>query len=1759
MKKRKRVLAILLAGFLSVTTAFQTTATVAFATDSSSEATSLISSEEQPETEESEAGESSSASEEDNSSKDAATEGTSAKEESEAAAEEVSLEASSQSTETEGAEEATEAASEASSTDSAALEASEEVDEETVAITTIKEVLDAASGEFTVKGVVNYVSGRNVYVQDDTAALCAYLSKADSTIKVGNMLTVTGTYKSYNGLAELDKATVVENDTDNTFDYGYTVIEASEFKDFVANYNDYECKKVIIKGVTVTSVAAKKVYVAYDGTSALIYGSGLDTLFADYPAGTVVDLTTVVCDYNGIELLPISDDEHQAVSLSEQEEEDDDTVTVDDSVTLSIASWAGSSLASYAGNMEVYGDAASSNDCADTDNVLTAVVGGTGVSPVYNVSKDSYIIGSKGMSTDGYYQLAIAGKGYGSYKLSFTMRGSNTGAKNWKASYSTDGVGFTDFSDVFVVSTTAAEYSLELPADVMHAERLYIRIQPSENLSIKGAEIGTGGVNRFYGIAVTGSPVKASDMTAFVTALPEAGEVPMGQEITLETSTKDATIYYTLNGSDVQTYDADNKPILTEESFVTESDLDAVKKATLEAYAVAEGKSDSVKVKYVYTVAQVATVSVSPNGGAIRKGTNVILKTATEGATIYYSFDNGETFTEYTEQIKISELPCTLTTKASCDGYADSAVYSVNFTERINEEYNIYFGQLHSHTSYSDGAGTAEEAFLHASTEVENLDFLAVTDHSNSYDNDTSVNITDGSASTEWVEGHELAKKYTSDEFVGLFGYEMTWSGGAPGHMNTFNTGGFMSRNMTGYESQSRVALQNYYAQLVNTPESISMFNHPGTTFGDFYDFAYYSEANDQQITLIEVGNGEGAIGSSGYFPSYEYYTRALDKGWHVAPANNQDNHKGRWGDANTGRTVILADSLTEENIYDAIRNMRVYATEDNDLNIYYTMNGLDMGTVMDEVPSEVNIKVKTSDATDSSTMTMEVIVNGGLTVASASVSEAEAVTEFTLSPDYSYYYIKITQADGDIAVTAPIWLSNVEAVGISSISTDASLAVAGEALDINTVLYNNEATDFEVSSIVYTANGEVIHTTDVSGDFAKIASQGELTDSFSFLCDSVGKQTIEVTLIGYLGGASKKYTASMDITYISPDMVTHVIVDGTHNNDYVTGYYGGNVGNFADIAAAEYVKVDVVTTEITEEMLDNCAVLVVSAPSKKSGTYNNASYSATHFEDSFIELIKNYVAQGGNLITCGIADYSDSKETQSSTEINKLLEAIGATTRLNSDEMCDDDSNGGQNYRLYFSQFNRDSYLVKDVTSTQTYSAYSGASVILNEEAVAAGTAEGVVYGHSTTYSLDTKQYDDNYVAVDKGNVVAMARENLNGGGQLIVTGTVFLSDFEVKTDLDYGGQEYYANRNILLNFLEETQKEIPVSTIAEMRQGNAGDIFTIEGYVTAGTAVEGNIFFDTIYVQDDTAGTTVFPIADSGIEVGTKLRITGYVDGYQGDKEIQIYSYKVLDDEPYVYAPKEVTTKEAADYDALGGSLLKVEGTVTNVVTNSSGVDYFYVMDDSGVEARVFIDGYILASDGNDTIAEDAVVGNVVSAIGLSYYNPDGACLRVRDRAEIELVEKAPEVVLSLVTKWGTTYCVDQDGNKVSGFQTVDGKDYYFNAKGAMQKSAWITVDDVTYYTLSDGQVAKGTMVTKWGSQYIFDETGALQIGFAEYEGNTYYCKPSKGVVQKSTWITVDDKKYYAKSDGILAKNETITKWGKKYSFDEDGVLID
>ncbi len=1409
----------------------------------------------------------------------------------------------------------------------------------------------------------------------------------------------------------------------------------------------------------------------------------------------------------------------------------EDDYTVDTSLVEDIAQWGGGGPYTD-GTTAVSGDKYTVNDMLDSNATFTAVVSGekvktftTGTSTGSTEVSNWYMGGTGlGSGTDDYLQFVLSTAGWGDMELSFRMRASNTGSGEWQLQYSTDGETFTNFTTgsyscsytayssdgsssavslsgsitdgvakTSIKSATYITFSFDVPEGAENAENLYIRLVPSTTVRANGTASAPNnqGTVRIDSVVLSGSPIVDDSITSYVAVTPDNSEdQAVGTELALSSSTENATIYYrfvdtTTGSGEWLTYDESSKPT-----------LDSLP-ATLEVYAVYEGRAKSVTRILTYAAGTVSSVKFSPNGGGVYiedESVEVTMTSATEGATIYYAItydtdedgnyvfatdsDGNIVYTEYvlkedgSSPVSLARSfgSASIMAYAELEGYTTSAVTTRTFTERDQETYNIYFGQLHSHTNYSDGAGSITDAYEHA-TEVhettDTLDFLAVTDHSNSFDSASSdsVTISDGSLSEEWTEGNAYAEQYTTDEFVTIFGYEMTWSNGL-GHINTYNTSGFQSRTQSDYTTYS-TALQNYYDTLETETDSISQFNHPGTTFGDFSDFSYYDEEIDELITLIEVGNGEGTIGSSSYFPSYEYYTCALDKGWHVAPTNNQDNHKGLWGDANTARTVVLADSLTEDSIYDAMRNYRVYATEDNDLSIYYTLDGNIMGTILSEsdVDDTVTLSVKLSDPTDSSLGTVSVIVNGGYVLASQTVSGSEDTVTFNVSSDYSYYYIKVVEADGDIAVTAPVWVGDVEALGVSTFESDDALAVQNEALNMTLSLYNNESKDFDIESITFTVTDLDGNVTDITNQIVATSSVPTVVESmdtadysFYYVYDGLGSTIYTATITGTLNGVTKVYTEPLTVSYVSSDMVTNVVVDGSHYNDYVTGYYGGNMTELVTLAADLSINVTVVENVNEyygdDSVLDDCALLIISAPAKKSGTANAGDYVASLYEDEFIETVQAYVQAGGSVIVCGLADYgeaSSSAEYHTAAQQNKLLAAIGSTMSINDDEAYDVTNNGGQAYRLYLETFNMDSEWltgVVDVDSVasgedyQVYSQYSGCTVNV-------GDGTWLVAGFDTTYSIDSDKdgvgasdviesgsgYNYN-VVTSEGEAVFLACEETAYGGTIFVSGGVFCSDFEVDADVD----DYdlpYANTTIITNILTSVQVELPVTDIATVRAAydhgaGSGSIYKVRGYVTAGTANEDNAFFDCIYIQDETGGIDIFPYAESGLELGTYMEVTGYLASYQGDIELKVMSYTILDSENLnVVDPTLVTCAEGADYEANGGKLIQVEGTVGSVYYNSDGTLAQFTVTDSTGESVVFIDGYILSgTTGENTLAETVTTGATVSAVGVLYMHPETlatdsdtfgeevAVLRVRDCDEVVVTTVSAAVDTAALT---------------------------------------------------------------------------------------------------------------------------------------------
>ena len=1109
-------------------------------------------------------------------------------------------------------------------------------------------------------------------------------------------------------------------------------------------------------------------------------------------------------------------------------------------------------------------------------------------------------------------------------------------------------------------------------------------------------------------------------------------------------------------------------------------------------FAFKDVKGNEARASYTVDILDEAVISnVKPAQGAQtgaekRPEISAEISNAGENASVTMTVNGTEVKTTYADG-KVTYTPAadmadgkvtvTVTVKR-----ADEKETSKTWSFTIGEAtFQRYFGQLHSHTQYSDGAGSLESAlaYIKALPDSANVDFAAFTDHSNYFDKSGAANpegaLYDMSQATEYSQ--ETWKAYkdavaafnteNAGSMVAIAGFEMTWSGG-PGHINTFNTPGIVSRNNTTLNNKTKDAgLQAYYKLLSQTEgvDSISQFNHPGTTFGNFIDFGYWDAVVDTRMYMVEVGNGEGQIGAGGYYPSYEQYIMALDKGWHVAPTNNQDNHKGRWGNANDARDVILTDDFSESGIYAALRARRMYATEDKNLELDYTVNGNMMGSIID-VPEKLNFEISFNDPdrTDSIAK-VELVVNSGKVAytwdSAADLTKGSVSVE--LAPEYTYYFVRVTEADGDLAVTAPVWVGESLKLGISKAECGTSTPVTDEELTITTTFFNSEAKPATIKSITYAIGGETIGTVT---DPITLAASSTQDVEFKYTPTKARIMTVKITAVIEQDG--KEYTFTKDVTLdvLDASKLVYIGIDASHYNEYVAGNYKDSMGNFGELAAAYSVRT--VTLKTSEELIAACGnskykAIILTAPSRR---LEAAQADPKTYSTEELNAIKTFNDNGGMVILAGWSDnYENYPIIQNNPDIkhmaatqNEVLAKLGSSLRISDDATYDDvrsAADGVDKWRLYFSSYNMDNPLLDgvefdaehpyDKLYTERFSHYGGASIYAvdadgNPTSTLPATVSPAVYGHATTYSVDVDSDGLGGAATPKytfaendDRLMVMASEQIEGKGLIIVSGAAFMSNFEVQYQAsDSGAEKNYSNYKIcqnLVSMLNQTE----IAKIADVQaEAEEGVKFTVEGIVTSNASGydKDTAFFDCIYVQDNTAGINAFPVAGN-FKIGDKVRVTGTTSSYQGERQLAVTKIEKIADAE-APAPVEVTAAQINDGSVLG-SLVKIKGTITRVEEAEGKIQTIMVKDAAGNEARVFIDGYIT----KDTEVENAVVGNLVEAVGLASYDntfvlSDGTPVypRIRIRNRADVVCTAGETP---VETWSITYVTD--GGTING----------------------------------------------------------------------------------------------------------------------------
>lgn len=1535
----------------------------------------------------------------------------------------------------------------------------------------VKEAAAQTSGTITVVGQVVYHYGKNyngkasidsIILEDvidgEIYGYQIYDFTNYAKYVVGDIVKVTGTVSPYGGVPQLKPSGVPE-----VIKSGLTPIAAQEIT--VSQMGaDYLSEYVYIKDVTLSTYNAS-------GSTTVTDATGTTNLFKGVPLAANVKEADVVALYA---CCSAHNGTYQLRNGSSA-----DYVTNTTPPPSGDLPQPGDKFVIY--NQNAQAVLAAENDSKSIEKAAATVADGKATpangAVVFTVEKNGEYLRFK---SEAYGYLCSNGTGRNAfYSKDFTEEGVTTDDADWLVRTCSGGVGG------YELESRTAKYSghsqwLEYFSDVFQTYSMYSSTGDldytiysfffypvADGVTVTDGIVNMPAVN--FGTIFDAYVGQAYTLNFTVDAVFGVNT------LTAKLGTEALTVDTTENGYSVT---IPVEKVTGDKLTVTVSGQDA-KGASFEGIAVITVLDEAVisNVKPAQGAQTGAEKRPEISAEISNAGENASVTMTVNGAEVNAAYANGKV--TYTPAADMADGKVTVTvTVKRADEKETSKTWSFTIGEAT---FQRYFGQLHSHTQYSDGAGSLESALDYVKNlpKSANVNFVAFTDHSNYFDKSGAANpegalydmsLASAASQNLWNEYKNAVAAFNTENagsMVAIAGFEMTWSGG-PGHINTFNTPGIVSRNNTTLNNKTKDAgLQAYYKLLSQTEgvDSISQFNHPGTTFGNFIDFGYWDAVVDTRMYMVEVGNGEGQIGAGGYYPSYEQYIMALDKGWHVAPTNNQDNHKGRWGNANDARDVILTDDFTEDGIYAALRARRMYATEDKNLDLDYTVNGNMMGSIID-VPEKLNFDISFNDPdrTDSIAK-VELVVNSGKVAYTwdSAADLAKGSVSVELAPEYTYYFVRVTEGDGDLAVTAPVWVGESLKLGISKAECGTSTPVTDEELTITTTFFNSEAKPATIKSITYAIGGETI-STDTTGYTLAASSTQDV--EFKYTPTKARIMTVRITAVIEQDG--KEYTFTKDVTLdvLDASKLVYIGIDASHYNEYVAGNYKDSMGNFGELAAAYSVRT--VTLKTSEELIAACKnskykAIILTAPSRR---LEAAQKDPKTYSEDELNALKTFNDNGGMVILAGWSDnYENYPIIQNNPDIkhmaatqNEVLAKLGSSLRISDDATYDDErsaADGVDKWRLYFSSYNMENPLLNgvefdaehpyDKLYTERFSHYGGASIYAvdadgNPTSTLPATVSPAVYGHATTYSVDVDSDGLGGAGIPKytfakndDRLMVMASEQLEGKGLIIVSGAAFMSNFEVQYQVsDSGAEKNYSNYKIcqnLVSMLNQTE----ITKIADVQaETEEGVKFTVEGIVTSNASGydKDTAFFDCIYVQDNTAGINAFPVAGN-FKIGDKVRVTGTTSSYQGERQLAVTTKIEKIADAAAPAPKEVTAAQINDGSVLG-SLVKIKGTITRVEEAEGKIQTIMVRDAAGKEARVFIDGYIT----KDKEVQNAIVGNQVEAVGLASYDNtfylDGKQIapriRIRDRADV--VCTAGETP---VKTWNITYVTD--GGTING----------------------------------------------------------------------------------------------------------------------------
>ncbi|MBW8848729.1 MAG: CehA/McbA family metallohydrolase [Burkholderiales bacterium] len=424
--------------------------------------------------------------------------------------------------------------------------------------------------------------------------------------------------------------------------------------------------------------------------------------------------------------------------------------------------------------------------------------------------------------------------------------------------------------------------------------------------------------------------------------------------------------------------------------------------------------------------------------------------------------------------------------------------------------YTVYYANLHSQTNDSDGGGAIgscsssqpaqtgaygpADAFAYGRTA--GLDILMSSEHNHYFDGSSGTNASGNAAAarSRYQAGLSAAAAATTASYLALYGME--WgviSNG--GHMNIFNSNELFAweYNSSNQLFGDRFTAKSDYAALYATMRQLGLigqFNHPDPT-GQFLvggaDLGYSADG-DEVMVLAEVLNSSAFSSNTtetetGLSNFEAPFNKLLERGYHVAPASNQDNHCANWGRSYTNRTGVLipnGTALSKTSFLDALKARRVFATMDKTAQLVLTANGHVMG---ERFTNGGALSLSVGYASNSGHSAASVQIYEGVPQRNGTVSllASSATASTTPAVGEHFYYAKLTQDDGKMLWSAPVWVTQSNA----PVDTTPPTATASESGTAGSITLSATASDnVGVARVDFLVDG-VVKGSDTSSPYS--------------------------------------------------------------------------------------------------------------------------------------------------------------------------------------------------------------------------------------------------------------------------------------------------------------------------------------------------------------------------------------------------------------------------------------------------------------------------------------------------------------------------------------------------------------------------------------------------------------------------------------------------------------------------------------------------